>query len=73
MPDPVPAPQPTPPVNAITIPIPSFGGITDNAAFRQLLSAAITIAILYASARLGVPVVPVPAPTPVVPPTMVSQ
>ena len=71
MPD-APAPQ-QPPVNAITIPIPTFGGITDNAAFRQLLSAAITIAILYASARLGVPVVPVPAPAPVVPPTMVSQ
>ena len=70
MPD-APAPQ-QPPVNAITIPIPTFGGITDNAAFRQLLSAAITIAILYASARLGVPVVPVPAaPAPTAP--VVSQ
>lgn len=66
--------QPTPPPqNIITIPVPSFGGIIDNAAFRQLLSAAITIAILYASARLGVPVVPVPAPAPVTPPAVVSQ
>ena len=68
----MPDPAPQPPVNAITIPIPTFGGITDNAAFRQLLSAAITIAILYASARLGVPVVPVPAaPAPTAP--VVSQ
>ena len=59
MPD---TPQPQqPPVNAITIPIPTLGGLTDNAAFRQLLNAAITIAILYASAKLGVPLVPPPA------------
>ena len=60
-----------PPSNVITIPIPTLGGLTDNAAFRQLLNAAITIAILYASARLGVPVVPVPAPAPTAP--VVSQ
>ena len=65
MPDaPVP---PTPPVNAITIPLPNVGGLTDNMAFRQFLNAILTIAILYAATKFGVPVVPTaPAPTPVV-------
>lgn len=58
---------PTPPPNVIAIPVPSLGGLTDNAAFRQLLNAAITIAILYASAKLGVPIVPPTAPAPVAP------
>lgn len=57
-----------PPQNVIAIPIPSIGGLTDNAAFRQLLNAEITIAILYASAKLGVPLVPPPtAPAPTAP------
>lgn len=68
MPD---TPTPTPPQNVISIPIPSVGGITDNAAFRQLLNAAITIVILYAAAKFGVPIVPPTAPAPVAP--VVSQ
>ena len=56
-----------PPQNVISIPIPSVGGLTDNAAFRQLLNALLTIAILYAAAKFGMPVVPPTAPAPTTP------
>lgn len=73
MPD---AQQPTPPQNVIAIPLPNVGGIVGMLQSNNLVAIIVTIALMYLSARFGVPIVPAPAapaPAPVVPPTMVSQ
>lgn len=67
MPD-APTPPPTPPVNAITIPIPSVSGDL----MKHFVTIVITLGLAYLSAKLGVPVVPPPAaPAPTAP--VVSQ
>ena len=68
MPD---AQQPTPPPQVIAIPVPNIGGIVGMLQSNNLVAIIVTIALMYLSAKFGVPIVPTP-PTATAPPAVVG-
>lgn len=61
---------PTPPQNVIAIPVPNMGGLMGALASNNIVAIVATIALMYFSAKFGVPIVPPPAaPAPTAPVT----